>query len=119
MRCMAKTSNICDGTNYSAGDWQAFHYTQFGEMWDCFLWWCDCKCHCPDGHVSNSIGTTYDNTWYCNYDCRQYCINNNHMGDIYGEECYQAEGNCGYNLLGEKMYVFMNKADYADETENE
>jgi acid phosphatase (class A) len=23
------------------------------------------------------------------------------------------------NLLGEKMYVFMNKADYADETENE
>jgi len=101
--CQGDNYDKCDCNQISGDEWKNDgEYGACGEMWDCgLLGWdnfgrpCDCTCHCPNGHVSNSLGYDYFRTKTCNRDCKWYCIDNGHMEPAAGTECEKALNNCG------------------------
>jgi len=92
--CQAKFKDVCDCNRLGNVQWDG-NYDACGEMWDCFLWICDCTCHCPDGHVSNSLGADYWWNKSCNTDCKWYCTDGGHMEPAEGTYCEKALNNCG------------------------
>lgn len=107
--CQGVGYDQCDCNQISGDEWKDDgEYGACGEMWDCgLLGWdnfgrpCDCTCHCPDGHVSNSLGWNYFRTKSCNRDCKWYCIDNGHMEPAAGTKCASVLNNCGCNADGD------------------
>ena len=112
-QCIGVAQNACDCSNIYAGDWQQYGHTQCGELYDFWFNWnpnpfddCDwgynykCKCHCPDGTEERVGGSCFHASYQCNEECRDFCINENHMEGIFDDECFMAPNNCGYSTLG-------------------